>query len=250
MISVAMIGLIGGISYLVLNTGLVLFAKNSAINVAHQQARVAVLQIVQDIHSAVSIPQLVDSSRTVVSGTGPAAGVTFQLMAGGPFKVDSNAAANQNQVVVLTNSFRPVVGQRLIVPAFPIELDITNVEVTGSTSTLTLAGNLDKAITVTAGGNSYNVVCFITDRVYYVVANGNLNYYPRNSATPSILAQDITNGTPFSIPSTIMGTPNNQFVAAINLSTADPEYSNRGFRSSNMFLNAQVPMMARLTTYQ
>lgn len=251
MISVAMIGFTGGIIYLILNSGLVLFAKNSAINVAHQQARMAVIQMVQDIHSSVSIPQLVDSSRTVLSGTGPAAGISFQLMASNkPFRIQANAAANQNQITVITNGFTPVVGQRLIIPAYPIELDITGVSVSGSNSTLTLASNLNKTVTVSASGNSYNVVCHITDRVYYVVANGNLNYYPRNSATPTIMANDITNATPFSIPTTIMGTPNNQFVAAINLSTADPEYSNRSFKSANMFLNAQVPIMARITTYQ
>ena len=41
-----------------------------------------------------------------------------------------------------------------------------------------------------------------------------------------------------------------RFVAAINLSTADMQYSNRGFKSANILLNGQVPMRARLTTYQ
>jgi type II secretory pathway pseudopilin PulG len=250
LISTSMIGLTGAIIYFVLNSGLVLFAKNSAINVAHQQARSAVIQMVHDIHSAVSIPQLVDANLNTVTGAGPAAGLSFQLMAGGPFKVNANAAANQNQITVLTNSFTPVAGQRLIIPAYPIELDITAVSVSGSVSTLTLSGNLGTPVAVSAGGNSYNVVCFITNRVYYVVSNGNLNYYPSISSAPAILGQDITNPTPFSVPLTPAGTPNNQFVAAINLSTADPEYSNRSYRSANMFLNAQVPIMARLTTYQ
>jgi len=41
-----------------------------------------------------------------------------------------------------------------------------------------------------------------------------------------------------------------RFTSAIDLSTADPAYSNRNFKSANIFLNAQVPMKARLVTYQ
>lgn len=250
LISTAMIGLTGGIIFVVSNTGMVLFAKNSAINVAHQQARSSVMQMVQDIHSAVSYPRLVDTSLVVVTGTGPAAGISFQLMSGGPFKINANAAASQNQVAVLTNSFTPVAGQRLIIPAHKIELDITAVSKAGFVSTLTLSGTLSSAVTVSASGNNYNVVSFITDRVYYVVANGNLNYYPRNSSTPSNMAQNITNAKPFTIPTTVSGALNNQFVAVINLSTADASTNNRGYKSANMFLNAQVPIMARMTIYQ
>ena len=60
----------------------------------------------------------------------------------------------------------------------------------------------------------------------------------------------ITSPNPFSTPLTEAGALYYRFVAAVNLSTADPEYSNRGFKAANIFLNGQVPMKARLTTYQ
>ena len=73
-----------------LNVGMILGAKNSAVNTAHQQARVAMLQLVQDIHSAVSLPALTDANSVPipnpVAGT-KAAGISFQLWAGGPYKI-------------------------------------------------------------------------------------------------------------------------------------------------------------------
>jgi hypothetical protein len=41
-----------------------------------------------------------------------------------------------------------------------------------------------------------------------------------------------------------------RFVAAIDLSTSDVNYTNRGYKSANILLNGQVPQKARLTTYQ
>ena len=61
---------------------------------------------------------------------------------------------------------------------------------------------------------------------------------------------DIISSTPFSIPTTPGGALYYRFVAAVNLSTADDKSSNRGFKSANILLNGQVPMRARLTTFQ
>ena len=101
LISTTIMALSGAILYHIFNTGLILFAKNTAINVAHQQARVAVLQMEQDLHSAGSIPQLVDASNNVITGNGPAAGITFQIFTAGPIKIASTAAAGQNATFAL-----------------------------------------------------------------------------------------------------------------------------------------------------
>lgn len=257
MISTTIVLMTGGIIYYILNTGMVLFAKNTAINLAHQQARVAVLTMEQDLHSSVSIPQLVDANRNPVAGNGPAAGIAFQLYAKGPLKVASAANAGQNQINVRVNGYLPKVGQRLCIPTHQIEYDITGVG-TGSTDRiLTLASNLPvdvKTVLYDPGTNSninVNVVCFITDRMHYVVTNGELRYYgPNQPAGGRVLANDITSNTPFSIPVTAAGAQYNRFVAAINLSTADAGSTNRGFKAANMFLNAMVPYRARLCITQ
>ena len=64
------------------------------------------------------------------------------------------------------------------------------------------------------------------------------------------IVTDVTNPRPFSIPTTPAGALYYRFVAAIDLSTSDPNYSNRGYKSANILLNGQVPFKARLTTYQ
>ena len=64
------------------------------------------------------------------------------------------------------------------------------------------------------------------------------------------MVNDITNPKPFSTPNTPAGALYYRFVAAIDLSTSDLNYSNRGFKSANILLNGQVPLRTRLTTYQ
>lgn len=98
MITMTVVAITGSIVFYILNTGMILFAKNTAINMAHQQARIAVLQMEQDMHAAVSIPQLVDASKNPVAGNGPAAGISFQSYAKGPLQVAARAAAGQSQI--------------------------------------------------------------------------------------------------------------------------------------------------------
>jgi hypothetical protein len=52
-----------------------------------------------------------------------------------------------------------------------------------------------------------------------------------------MIVDDITNNTPFSMPTTPAGASYNRVVAAINLSTADLQYNSRGFKSANILPN-------------
>ena len=234
-----------------MNTTTILGAKNTALNTAHQQARTAMVQMLQDLHSAVSLPSLVDTNGNQISGAGPAAGIAFQQWSSGPHKINSDATTSQNQITVsLTPNSgpTPVVGQRLIIPTHQIEDDITAVSGSGNNLTLTLAHNLPVAVT---GTGTYSIVCFVTDRCSYTVSNGSLQWRgPTTKKTFAVLGTDITSGTPFSTPLTAAGALYYRFTSAIDLSTADPAYTNRNFKAANIFLNAQVPAKARLVTYQ
>jgi hypothetical protein len=233
------------------NTTTILGAKNTALNTAHQQARTAMVQMLQDLHSSISLPSLVDANGAQVSGAGPAAGIAFQQWSSGPHKIQSDATTGQNQITVsLTpgGGPTPIVGQRLIIPTHQIEDDITAVSGAGANFTITLAHNLPVPVT---GTGTYTVVCFVADRVSYTVASGSLQWRgPTTKKTFAILGNDITSSAPFSTPLTDAGALYYRFSSAIDLSTADPAYSNRNFKAANIFLNAQVPMKARLTTYQ
>lgn len=235
------------------NVSLVLGAKNVAMNTAHQQARTAMIQMLQDLHSAISLPYLVDTSGNPIAGIGPAAGIAFQEFSSGPHKINADVTTSQNQVsLTLTpiNGTTPIVsvGQRLIVPTHQIEDDITAISGSGSNITVTLAHNLPVAI---SGTGTYTIVGLITSRCAYTVSNGNLQWQGSTAKKSfAVLGNDITSDLPFSIPQTPAGAIYYRFVSAINLSTADPNYSNRGFKAANIFLNGQIPMKARLTTYQ
>ncbi len=256
-IAMSLIGAVGLAIYSMLNVGMILGAKNSAVNTAHQQARVAMLQLVQDIHSAVSLPALTDANSVPipnpVAGT-KAAGISFQLWAGGPYQIcaDATTTATVVQVQLKTGDVIPQVGERLIVKSHQIEQDITNVtDLGGLKYDLTLASQLGVAIEGTQSPTFYNIPCFIADRCSYVVKNGALEWHgPTQKKAFAVLGNDIISPTPFSFPSTPGGALYYRFVAAIDLSTADTKSTNRGFKSANILLNGQVPMRARLTTYQ
>ena len=268
-VTIAIVSVLGLVLYSLLNISTVLGAKNSAVNTAHQQARVAMVQMLQDLHSAISLPYLVDTNGNQVAGAGPAAGIAFQEWSAGPYKFKSDAAAGASQVHLTfpNGSSVPAVGQRFIVPSHQIEADITAVS-GGSGDFVVTLGNISGpaltpavtyptatlpiAITGTTSGVG-DVICYVADRCSYTVINGALQWQgPTTTSHNKLFAMggDITNTLPFSTPLTPAGALYSRFVAAINLSTADPNYSNRQFKSANIFLNGQVPLKARLTTYQ
>lgn len=267
-VTAGLVGVLGLIIYSLLNIGTILGAKNTAVNTAHQQARVAMLQMIQDLHAAISLPYLidVDSNGNVVmdaSGAvpavttgpagGPAAGIAFQQWAGGPHKIISDAAQGSTaspqkviHIAVTTGQPTPLVGQRLVIPTHQIEDRIASVSGTSSDLSLTLDNNLPVAIkgtTSTAG----DITCFTTDRCWYAIANNGLKWHKLGDR---VMVTDITNPKPFNTPSTPAGALYYRFVAAIDLSTSDLNYTNRGYKSANILLNGQVPFKGRLTTYQ
>jgi hypothetical protein len=256
-IAMSLIGSVGLAIYSMLNVGMILGAKNTAVNTAHQQARIAMLQLVQDLHSCISLPALCDVNSVPLVNPAPntpAPGISFQLWAGGPYQVAADAAIGASVIQIQLTSTDPIpqVGERLIIETHQIEQDITAVSSVGANKyNITLAAPITVAIQGTGSPTFYNIPCFITDRCSYVVNNGALEWHgPTVKKAFAVLGNDITSPNPFSIPATPAGALYYRFVAAIDLSTADASYSNRGFRSANILLNGQVPMRARLTTYQ
>ncbi len=248
MVTTVLIGVLGLIIFSLLNTGTILGAKNTAVNTAHQEARIAMLQMTKNLHSAVSPLVLYDPAtpNTPAPADGLAPGILFQLWAGGPFRIAADANAGQNTVKInVPGTVKPKVHQRLIIPTHDIDSDIT--AVSGSapgTITLTLQTALPVEITGTAG---FNIPCFTTDVCAYAVNNGALEWHSL-TAQPTfvVLTTGITEDKPFQTPNTGgVGSP--RVVAAIGLSTADSHTSNRGFKSANILLNGTVPIKAKLT---
>jgi len=249
MVTTVLIGVLGLIIFSIVNTGTILGAKNSAVNTAHQEARIAMLQMTKNLHSAVSPLVLYDPSTpdTPAPADGLAPGILFQLWGGGPFRIAEDANVGQSMVRIgVTGAVVPKVHQRLLIPTHYVDSDITAVSGNApGTVTLTLQTPLPVSIIGTAG---FDIPCFTTDVCAYVVNNGALEWHSL-TAWPVfvVLTTGITEAKPFQTPNTGgVGSP--RVVAAIGLSIADSRTSNRGFKSANILLNGTVPIKAKLTT--
>ncbi len=81
--------------------------------------------------------------------------------------------------------------------------------------------------------------------------SGELRYFPTNdTATYRVITRNLVSGTPFSIPILPGGGLQNRYIAAVNLSTAEPKFNQRGYAAVNMFVNSLIPFRCRLTNTQ
>src|SRR5205085_9311684 len=114
-IGMAVLGLLGLAFFQVLNSGVILYAKNTAVNVAHEEAREGISRLTRDIHASVAVPQLRDSgftglSSTPVNGIPPtASGVPFQLVSSGPNYVWKDPGAD-TLIMIKDGINKPVAG--------------------------------------------------------------------------------------------------------------------------------------------
>jgi hypothetical protein len=270
--------------FYVLNSSMVLYAKNTAVNTAHQQARSGIDEMLANIHASVSIPQLV-SLQTVsgvktwvpiaAPGTGPAQGVDFQKFDAGPFLLSTavNVSASQTFVTITAPGWTPpasVTGLRFNIPSHKMELDVTSITGVGSTKIINFATPVGVNIITKADGSgngngngngTSNIAGFTTYRVTYGVdgtsPNYELRYYPTNDPTNyKAIARDVQSTPPGQAPLPFQilfnqnGGTDLRAVGAVNLSTAEPEYSNRGYAAVNMFVNSYIPFRSQLTVYQ
>ena len=255
LVAIAALGVVASVMYALLSYGTNMFARNVAVNMAHQQARNGLMRVARDVRQAVSIPQLVDEALQPVAGSGPTAGVTFQIVTNGPFEV-TNDPTSPSLIQIGTDNARvdaPAVGDHLVVLDYDVESDITKITAAGVGSNhwnIFLANGNEKRIQTKSGSF---VICYITRRIGYVVSNGELRYYPNLIATPGsyvVIARNITSSTPFRVPLNASGTPDTRYTS-ITLSAKDPTYSNRSYKSTSMqFVDARVPYRCQLTKYQ
>ncbi|HKP01770.1 MAG TPA: hypothetical protein VJU77_00280 [Chthoniobacterales bacterium] len=198
-VAVSVLMLLGVTFFQVLNSGLILSAKNTAVNVAHEEARLGMLRLTRDIHAAISVPQLRDNGFNVisvdpVSGVPPtAAAVSFQNIASGPNFVWKDPGAT-NLIMIKDNPNKPVEGMRLIIPFFGLEEDITKVTASGSANHSNVFIKADQStppITAPDYGSPY-CITYYTDRSMYVVRKG--SYIPDSQGPYTITTAAYTSG--------------------------------------------------------
>jgi hypothetical protein len=186
-VAVGVLGLLGLVFFQVLQSGLTLSAKNTAVNSAHEEARQGILRLTRDLHASVSVPQLRDTSLAVISSTPSpsaspgatpptAAGVSFQNVAYGPNYIFQDPNGSNGLIMIKDGAITPAQGMRLIVPAWGMEDDIVKVTgaVTGGHSNVWTTGNIETGIKNSPqyAGTSY-AITYYTKRVMYLVQNGN-----------------------------------------------------------------------------
>src|SRR2546423_2337435 len=198
MVAIGVLCLLGLVFFQVLQSGLTLSAKNTAVNYAHQEAREGIQRMTRDIHASISVPQL----RTIDTSTNPptfpvfsstpspsaspgstpptAAGVSFQNIAYGPNFIWKDPSPSGNSPIMIKDGpYAPEAGMRLIVPFWGVEDTITKVAAANQSaphSNIWLAGSQEQILgnrspSFGTIGNTY-AITYYTKRVMYVVING------------------------------------------------------------------------------
>jgi len=188
MVAIGVVGLLGIVFFQVLQSGLVLSAKNTAVNAAHGEARQGILRMTRDIHASISVPQLRDVNFASVSATPApnaspgatpptAAGVSFQNIAYGPNYLWKDPSPSGNSPIMIKDgSYAPEAGMRLIVPFWGVEDTI--VKQAGASqashSNIWLANQQEQILgnkSPIFGGATY-AITYYTNRIMYLVRNG------------------------------------------------------------------------------
>lgn len=264
MVTVGIVTLVGLMIFLVLNTSMVLYAKNTAVNSAHQQARTGVDQMLINLHNAVSIPQLTDTNLNPVPELDPltgqpslASGISFQTFESGPYPVAVDADAGGTSLVLYCPGYTPPAQARLNIPSHNIELDIVSTAGAFGYRQFTFASPIGRAVDVDGSGIegqsgvNYIITAFVTTRLSYAVVGTELRYYPTNNKNVyKVVSRNLVSPKPFSIPLQADGGLQNRYVAAINLSTVEPNFTQRGYAAVNMFISSMIPFRSRLTNLQ
>jgi hypothetical protein len=186
-----------------MQSGMVLSAKNTAVNTAHEQARQGVLRLTRDLHASVSVPQLRDENFAIISPTPnpatpsatppTAAGVSFQNIAMGPNFIFGDPG-NPNLIMISNgqNNKQPEPGMRIIIPAWGVEDNILTVTASGTAnhSNVFTVGALETGLKgkPAYAGDRYAIV-YYTDRAMYLVRNGRF--------VPDSKGDHVLNGTEY-----------------------------------------------------
>jgi type II secretory pathway pseudopilin PulG len=189
MVAVGVLGLLGLVFFSVLKSGIVLFAKNTAVNLAHEEARQGINRLTRDIHASVSMPQLcnLDSTTNPISlpapnpspipisgvAVGPMfAAVTFQNVASGPNYIWNDPPSG---LIKIKDNYNVSTGQHLIIPFWGalFEQDIIKSTAMGANhSNIWLANRADTDIKPRDYLNGSYAIIYYTERIAYVVMNG------------------------------------------------------------------------------
>ncbi len=180
----------------------------TATNVAHQQARQGIQNMLVDIHESPAPLMLVNVRGEPEPATGTFWGVVYQQLIAGPLTVDSDLSTGATTIDILTGSkFTPEIGQLLVIPNSSAIYEITAVGSTSGTGVTTVTftpgittnDNLSKdgsynATDATSGGQAALGV-YVTQRSCFLVRRPSANADFELRQYPMIATFSNANGT-------------------------------------------------------
>ena len=261
MVAAGMVVIFGSMAYVLLQSGLNLYARSFALNSSNELARNTLDRMTRDIHEAIERPVLVDNAgaKVALSSTPVStAGVKFRKYAGGPFRLPLAVSATTLSVNLALQADDPMprVGQFLVIPAstlngLPQDVYARIAAVspaapaTSSTPVVTLASTAGSFMNPKAGGGTVapaDTAGYLVEEVAYLVATPpapapavpELRFYPRamsvavdgwsafdSKANYAVLTPNMASNP---APFTMAS---GDRALALNLSVKDDTYSNR-----------------------
>ena len=129
MVGAAISSIIAVAIFALMNAGMILSAKNLSLNLTSNSMRTALDRVEQGVQQADTMPELINTSGTVVA-TGPAAGIKFDRTVGSPYVVTLTAGSIPSAAtsLVLTRSTHAIAS-----PPPPSPGDIIRIATTATT---------------------------------------------------------------------------------------------------------------------
>lgn len=237
-------------AYMLLDSGLTLYAKNFSLNLTHYTARTSLERMMPKINSAGAAPILIDEKGADVAGNGPAAGIRICVPgANSSYTIQNAAAATASTltIVVGAGQTRPRDSDILLIDAGTVlqsgnavQVEISAVAGTGSPLTVTLKDPVGSAIPA-------NSRCLILQQVAFIASVNQLRFYPKVMSEARHGATAFKDPANFTVISSIEPIPGNtqprpfsysdaaRRLLAVDLRSTASRYSNQISRFNTFF---------------
>ena len=261
MVSAGLVAIVGGVGYVLLQSGLNLFARSYALNASNELARITLDRMTRDIHEAIERPALVDNTGAKVTlGAVPvsAAGTRFRKYAAGPFRVPGsvNASGTSIPLSLQAGDSMPRVGQFLVIPAsvlngLPQDVymrisDVSPAAPAISSSPVVMlsarAGSFMNPAAASGTVSPADTAAYLVEEVAYIVATPpapappvpELRFYPQALSVAADGWSAFDNKANYTVMTPNMSANPEPFTMgsgdralAVNLQVQDDKYSNR-----------------------
>ncbi len=246
-------------AYMLLDSGLSLYAKNFSLNLTHYTARTSLERMMPKINSAGAAPILIDEKGADVAGNGPAAGIRICVPPNNSSYTIQNAAvstATTLTVLIGAGQSRPRDSDIVLIDAgsvlqsgSAVQVEIASVTGPGSPVTVTLKDPVGSAIPA-------NSRCLILQQVAFIASPDQLRFYPKVMSEARHGAAAFKDPANFTVISTIEPIPGNtqpcpfaysdatRRLLAVDLRSRASRYSNQ-ISKFNTFFNIHTSIAVR-----